>query len=118
MNFNYVIWDQSKTKRMHKQFLKQVLRCNYQTPNIMSRADTGCRPLNNMILKRFILYTKSIKSRESSLCHDVLTFETTNNETPNFLKFTENFSLDTENLSLKSKGEISKICQGNYDRFW
>ena len=118
MDFNYVIWDQSKTERMHTQFLKQVLGCNYQTPNIMARADTGCRPLINMILKRFILYIKSIKSREASLCHDVLTFETTNNETPNFLKFTENFSLDIENLILKSKGEISKICQGNYDRFW
>ena len=73
---------------MHTQFLKQILGCNYQTPNNMARADTGCRPLINMILKKFILYTKSIKSREFSLCHDALTFEAANNETPNFIKYT------------------------------
>ena len=84
----------------------------------MVRADTGCRPLINQVIKRFILYKKNIESRKSNLCHDALVFERENTETPNFCTFSENFTLDNGDLAAKSKAEISRICDGNYDRFW
>ena len=54
MNFDYLSWENSKIERTQTQFLKQVLGCNFQTSNNMVRADTGCRPLINMIIKIFI----------------------------------------------------------------
>ena len=118
MNFDYTSWDQSRTERIQTQFIKQVLGCNFQTSNNMARADSGCRPLINNIIKRFILYTKNVNSRPFNLCHDALKFEKNNNETPNFCKYLHNYSLDMKNLLSKSKLAISKICQENYDRFW
>ena len=106
------------TTQVQTQFLKQILGCNIQTSNNMIRADIGSRPLINMIIKRYISYTKSLKSRKSSLCFDPYLFETGNSELPNFCKFIENFTLDIKELIKKSKKEISKICEGNYDRFW
>ena len=41
MNFDYTSWDQSRTERIQTQFIKQVLGCNFQTPNNMARADSG-----------------------------------------------------------------------------
>jgi hypothetical protein len=54
MDYDYDTWDHSKTERIHTQFLKNVLGCNFQTSNNMTRADTGCRPLITQIIKRFI----------------------------------------------------------------
>ena len=118
MNIDYAKWDNIKTERVQTQFLKQILGCNIQTSNNMIRADTGSRPLINMIIKRYISYTKSLESRKSSLCFDPFLFEKENSELPNFCKFIENFTLDINELIKKSKNEISKICEGNYDRFW
>lgn len=84
----------------------------------MIRADTGSRPLINMLIKRFILYIKTIQTRHSTLSNDAFVFETENSETPNFCKFTENFNLDIKDLISKSKGKMYKICDENYDRFW
>ena len=90
----------------------------------MSRADTGCRPLINMVIKRYISYFQSVSSRTSNLCYDAFTFESKlledaiNYEAPNFCKFVENFNLDIESLVSKSKEKIEEICTGNYDQFW
>ena len=118
MNFDYATWDKSKTERVQTQFIKQILGCNFQTSNNMVRADTGTRPLINMIIKRFISYTKSIQSRRSALCYDSIIFETENSESPNFWNFNENFNLNIKELLEKSKGEVNRTCDGNYDRFW
>ena len=113
INFDYVTWEKCKIERVQTQFLKQVLGCNFQTSNNMVRADTGSRPLINVLIKRFISYTKSIQSRKSALCYDAMVFETQNSDSPNFYKFNKNFNLDIKDLVLKSKGEVNKICDGN-----
>jgi hypothetical protein len=118
MNFDYATWDKSKIERVQTQFLKQILGCNFQTSNDMARADTGSRPLINAIIKRFISYTKNIHSRKSALCYDSIIFEAENSELPNFCSFNKNFDLDIQELLKKSKGDVNKICDGNYDRFW
>ena len=78
MDYNFETWDNSKTERIHTQFLKQALVCNYQTSNNMIRADTGCRPLITQLIKRFILYIKSIQLRTATICYDALFFEKEN----------------------------------------
>ena len=118
MNLDYLTWENSKTERVQTQFLKQVLGCNFQTSNHMARADTGCRPLINMVIKRFISYTKSLNSRTSALCYDSIIYEAGNSDSPNFCKYTENFNLDITDLVQKSKQDVDKMCEGNYDRFW
>ena len=84
----------------------------------MARADSGCRPLVNTIIKRVVSYTESVNERPFSLCHDTLAFEKANNITPNFCRYLDNFSLEIENLISNSKLGIKKTCQENYDRFW
>ena len=118
MNFDYATWEKTVTERVQTQFLKRVLGCNFQTSNYMTWSDTGCRPLITLIIKRYISYFKCVKERRSSLCYDAFVFEAENSESPNFCKFVENFSLDVENLTLKSKEEVHKICAYSYDRFW
>ena len=119
MNIDYANWDNIKTERgVQVQFLKQILGCNFQTSNNMIRADTGSRPLINMIIKRYISYTKSLEFRKYALCYDSSIFENQNTESPNFCKFMEKFTLDIKELPNKSKKEINKTCDGNYDRFW
>ena len=98
--------------------MKEALGCNFQTSNDMARADTGTRPLINALIKKYISYIKSLHSRKSALCYDSIVYETGNSETPNFCKFNENFNLDISDLILKSKEEINKTCDGNYDRTW
>ena len=51
MDYNFETWDNIKTERLHTQFLKQALGCNYQTSNNMIRGDTGCRPLITQLIK-------------------------------------------------------------------
>lgn len=118
VNPDYLTWENSKTERVHTQFLKQVLGCHFQTSNNMIRADTGCRPLISMVIKRFISYTKSLNNRKSALCYDSIIYEAGNTDSPNFCKYIENFNLDINDLIHKSKPNIDKICDGNYDRFW
>ena len=45
-------------------------------------------------------------------------FESSNSESPNFCKFTENFNIDVKEILEKSKSEINRFCNENYDRFW
>ena len=109
LNPDYLTWENSKTERVHTQFLKQVLGCHFQTSNNMVKADTGCRPLISMVIKRYISYTESLKNRKSALCYDSIIYETGNTDSPD---------LDINDLVQKSKPNIDKICDGNYDRFW
>ena len=118
MDYNFDTWDNTKIERIHTQFLKQVLGCNIQTSNNMIRADAGSRPLITHLIKRFILYAKNLQQRTSNLCYDALVYEMNNSEIPNFIKFIEKFNLNIEDMVQKSKAELSKICQGTYDRFW
>ena len=78
MNFDYSKRDKTVTERVQTQFLKRVLGCNFQTSNNMTRADTGCRPLINMIIKRFVSYFKNVKNKKSNLCYDAFDLEREN----------------------------------------
>ena len=105
MNFNYSKWETTVIERV-------------QTSNNMARADTGCRPLITMIIKRFISYFKSLQNGKSNLCYDAFVFETENTASPNFCKFAENFNLDIKELTSQSEEKVHKICTRSYDRFW
>ena len=53
MAYNYEGWENTKTEGAHKQFLKQVLMCNIATTKEMVIAETSCRPLINLVIKRY-----------------------------------------------------------------
>ena len=95
-----------------------VVDHNMARARARARADTGCRPLITMIIKRFISYFKSLQNRKSNLCYDAFVFETENTVSPNFCKFAENFNLDIKELTSQSEEKVHKICTGSYDRFW
>ena len=116
MNFYYSKWETTVIERVQTQFSKRLLGCNLQTSNNMARANTGCRPLITMIIKRFIF--KSLQNRKSNLCYDAFVFETENTVSPNFCKVAENFNLDIKALTSQSEEKVHKICTGSYDRFW
>ena len=44
-DFDYIKWESSKIEMMHTQFLKRAIGCNFQSSNIMTRAELGVRPL-------------------------------------------------------------------------
>ena len=66
----------------------------------------------------FISHIKNIQTKKSLLCYDFVVFETEHSELPNFYSFNKNFGLNVQELIMKSKGEVNKICNSNYDRFW
>ena len=45
LNFDFTKWEKSEKEKTQTQFLKRVLGCNIQTPNLTSRAEVGCRSL-------------------------------------------------------------------------
>ena len=58
---------------------------------------------------------KNIQTKKSLLCYDSVVFETENSKLPNFYSFNKNFGLNAQELIMKSKGEVNKICNGNYE---
>ena len=117
MDLNFDTWDKTKIEIIQTKFLKQALGCKTQTSNNMIRADTGCRPLINQVIKRYILYVKKLKQTTSNLSYDSFIYETENPGTPNFMSFLEKFNLNIDILQ-NSKTDIKKLCSGTYDRFW
>ena len=118
MSYDFVSWDKGKTERIQTQFLKQALGCNFQTSNNMARADTNTRPLINTIIKRYLWYTIPLQTKKSEISYDAYIFELENYTQPNFCSFTENFNLLVTEWVGKSKHEINKSCNDNYDRYW
>ena len=112
-NMNFENWDKTKMEQTQTQFLKRVLGCSITTSNIMVRAETGIRPLLNQVIKKYILYLKSLKENVSTLSHEALMYEAKNHDPvckiENFTRFLDKFNLDS-NLWQKSKSEITKIC--------
>ena len=121
MDVNFYTWDKTKIEQTQTQFLKQVLGCHITTSNIMARAETGCRPLLNQIIKRYILYYKHLKENTSNLSHDAFIYETENRDMqntcdiPNFSRFLERFNLNLEALI---ETDPTKFCNDAYDRLW
>ena len=115
MDHNFETWDKSKIEMVYTQFLKQILGCGFQTSNNMVRAETGCRPLITLVMKRHLLYLKSLQMRTTHLCYDALIFEEENAESPNFHKFNENFNLSQAELDENDIEKISGTCRGKFD---
>ena len=124
MAYDYETWGKSKTEQVHKQFLKQLLGCNRSTTDEMIIAETGCRPLINQVIKRYILYYRTLKHQTSNICHDAFSYEIENTdndiyekESPNFVKVLNSFDLNINTLE-NSKIDLNFICKSNYDRYW
>ena len=115
---DYITWDKSATERVHVQFLKRVLGCNFSTSNNMTRAEIGARPLLIHIINRVISYTANIKGRKSSIAHIAYEYEDKDNTGPNFCKYLQKFDLNLHELVAISKWKNKKTCKDNYDRFW
>ena len=103
---------------MHTQFLKRILGCNYSTSNIMTRGEVGSRPLLVEIIKKVLMYINSLKARPSAIANKAISFEYTNDNSPNITKFIDKFKLDGLPANTPSKYKINKICSGNYDTIW
>ena len=113
-----------KIEQVSTQFLKRVLGCSIQTSNIMTRGEVGRRPLLVEIIKRVIMYTKSIKNRPTSTVSLAYDFESRKDVIPNFCTFLDQFDLNhghninIDELCGKSKSEVKRLCNSNYDRYW
>ena len=62
VNQKYTDWDTNKVERVHTQYLKRILGCNYSTSNNMIRGEVGSRPLIADIIKMVVNYTKDIEN--------------------------------------------------------
>ena len=111
-------WDKNSVERAHTQYLKRILGCSYNTSNIMTRGEIGVRPLLVQVIKRLVLYTANIKKRTSSIVNTAFQFESQNNIMPNFCLFIDKFNFDRIDLLDPRKNKLTKICIGNYDRYW
>ena len=108
------MWDKNKIERVQTQFLKQILGCNYQTSQHGKGRYWQQATYQYDHQTIYFLY-KNIQSKKPFLCYDSLVFETENSELPNLYSFNKNFGLNVQGLIMKSKGEVNKICNGNYD---
>ena len=118
MDYDYATWDKDKTERVHTQYLKRILGCNFHTSNNMVRAEVGARPLILQILKRVISYINSVKKRKFSTVNTAFEFESKNDINPNISTYIDKFNLIEGNLIDVKKHKLNKICQDNYDRYW
>ena len=64
----------NNVERVHTQYLKRILGCNYSTSNNMIRGEVGSRPLIVDIIKRVVNYTKYIENRPTSTVNKDLNF--------------------------------------------
>ena len=118
MDYDYATWDKDKIERVHTQFLKRILGCNFNTTTNMVRSEVGVRPLLVQIIKQVITYVNSVKERKFSTVNTAFEFESKNNIIPNISTYIDKFNLNEENLIDIRKQKLNKICWDNYDRYW
>ena len=118
INQNYTDWDTNKVERVHTQYLKRILGCNYHTSNNMTRGEVGSRPLLVDIIKRVVNYTKNIETRPTSTVNKALNFEKNDTGTSNFFTYINKFNLSHNDFTNASKKDITRSCHDNYDRYW
>ena len=76
LNFDYHSCENSQTEKVFTQFIKRILGCAIQSPNLMVRGEVGTRPLLCNIIRRSILYIKSVGLCDETLANQALEFET------------------------------------------
>ena len=85
LDYDYQVWEKSETEKVLTQFLKRILGCAIQTPNLMVRSEVGIRPLLCSIIKRSILYIKSFDHVNDILANQALEIEIDLEDEKNFL---------------------------------
>ena len=118
VNQKYTDCDTNKVERVHTQYLKRILGCNYSTNNNMIRGEVGSRPLIVDIIKRVVNYTKDIENRPTSTVNKALNFEKNDASTPNFFTYITNFNLNHNDFANSNKQDITRTCHDNYERYW
>ena len=74
-NYDFSNWEVTTTERTNTQFLKRILGCNIQSPNIMVRGEVGERPLLVDIIIRSTNYIKHVTLNNGTLAHSALDSE-------------------------------------------
>ena len=118
VNQKYTDWDTDNVERVHTQYLKRILGCNYSTSNNMIRGEVGSRPLIVDIIKRVVNYTKDIENRPTSTVNKALNFGKNDASTPNFFTYITNFNLNHNDFANSNKQDITRTCHDNYERYW
>jgi hypothetical protein len=119
---DYQSWEISETERVLTQFLKRTLGCAIQTPNLMIRSETGTRPLLCNIIRRSLTYIQSLSVLDESLANQALDLEINLDDEKNILSLARKHTLfyQKENnfLEPKTKLELKRQVQQNYDNYW
>ena len=102
--------------KVHTQFIKRILGCNFKTSNIMSRGELGVRPLLMDIIKRTISFMQDIEKRKDSIIFQAWKFESNNDILPNFILFLTKFNLNLNDIIEVNKYKVRRICHDSYDR--
>ena len=76
----------------------------------MTRGEVGSRPLLVDIIKKVLMYINSLKARPSAIAKKAISYEYTNDNSPNIAKF----KLDGLPANTPNKFKINKICTENY----
>ena len=121
LNTNFNLWDKNITEMTHTQFLKRILGCNIQSPNILVRSELGRRPLLIDIISRSISFISHCELNENSLVNSALDLEISDDSANNILNLARNFTYYfQENCfpSPKNKAEVTKALKANYDEIW
>ena len=96
--------------------------CAIQTSNLMVRSEVGIRPLLCNIIKRSILYIKSIDQCNEILANQALEIETDIRDEKNILslvrKYTPFYQEQNNFLAPKNKIEAKNHILQNYDEIW
>lgn len=121
LNYDFKSWDKCETEKISTQFLKRILGCAIQTPNLMVRSETGMRPLLCNIIRRSILYIKHIDQCNNSLANIAVDIEININDELNILSLIRKYTHFYQHfnyLSPISKYEIKKQVSNTYDEIW
>ena len=118
----YSSWDKSETEKVFTQYLKRILGCSIQTPNLMVRSELGTRPLLCNIIRRSIFYIKSVEGNDETLANQALEIETDLQDERNILslirKYTPFYQEEHNFLTPKNKMTVRKLISQNYDNIW
>ena len=122
LNYDYYSWENSETEKVFTQFIKRILGCAIQSPNIMLRSEVGTRPLLSNIIRRSILYIKSTSLCDETLANQALDLETDLYDDHNIFslvrKYTPFYQENYNFLEPKDKKEIRNQVSLKYDELW
>ena len=123
-NFNYENWDSCEIEQCHTQFLKRILGCNIQSPNVMIGGELGRCPLLTDIISNSISFLKHLSENENTLAKYALLYELQNNGGDDILQLIKTYRPDLINkLNADECKQINNIlikrqCCTDYQLMW